>query len=133
MTRASEVVLRVVPGTLREASYALGASQWRTVWNVCCPTARSGLATAVVLAMARGIGETAPVLLIAGYTKEMNANPFNGWQARLPLFIITNARHDGRVPRTMSPALSAPASRSWSSCSCCSRSPGGSAAARPAS
>jgi phosphate transport system permease protein len=92
VARASEVVLRIVPGALREASYALGSSQWRTVWNVVLPTARSGLATAVVLAMARGIGETAPVLLVAGYTKELNANPFSGPQASLPLFIY-NAVH----------------------------------------
>ncbi len=78
VARASEVVLRIVPGTLREGSYALGGSQWRTVRDVILPTARSGLATAVVLAMARGIGETAPVLLVAGYTKELNANPFAG-------------------------------------------------------
>jgi phosphate transport system permease protein len=92
VARASEVVLRIVPGALREASYALGSSQWRTVWNVVLPTARSGLATAVVLAMARGIGETAPVLLVAGYTKELNANPFSGPQTSLPLFIY-NAVH----------------------------------------
>ena len=92
VARASEVVLRIVPGALREASYALGSSQWRTCWNVVLPTARSGLATAVVLAMARGIGETAPVLLVAGYTKEMNANPFSGPQTSLPLFIY-NAVH----------------------------------------
>jgi phosphate transport system permease protein len=92
VARASEVVLRIVPGALREASYALGSSQWRTVWNVVLPTARSGLATAVVLAMARGIGETAPVLLVAGYTKELNADPFSGPQTSLPLFIY-NAVH----------------------------------------
>jgi phosphate transport system permease protein len=92
VARASEVVLRIVPGALREASYALGSSQWRTVWNVVLPTARSGLATAVVLAMARGIGETAPVLLVAGYTKELNANPFHGPMTSLPLFIY-NAVH----------------------------------------
>ncbi len=92
VARASEVVLRLVPGTLKEASYALGSSQWRTAWNVVLPTARSGLATAVVLAMARGIGETAPVLLVAGYTKELNANLFSGPQASLPLFIY-NAVH----------------------------------------
>ncbi|HUB38223.1 MAG TPA: ABC transporter permease subunit, partial [Streptosporangiaceae bacterium] len=48
VTRASEVVLQVVPGTLREASFALGASHWRTVMRVILPTARSGLTTAVV-------------------------------------------------------------------------------------
>lgn len=87
VARASEVVIRIVPGTLKEASYALGASQWRTVWNVILPTARSGLTTAVVLAMARGIGETAPVLIVAGFTKELNANLFSGPQVSLPLYI----------------------------------------------
>ena len=87
VTRASELVLRIVPGTLREASYALGGSQWRTVLMVVLPTARSGLATAVVLAMARGIGETAPMLLVAGFAREMNANPFANWQTSLPLYI----------------------------------------------
>jgi len=87
ITRASEVVLRLVPGTLREASFALGSSQWRTVWNVVLPTARSGLTTAVVLGMARGIGETAPVLIVSGVTKELNLNPLQGPQVSLPLFI----------------------------------------------
>ncbi len=87
VARASEVVIRLVPGTLREASYALGSSQWRTVLNVVLPTARAGLATAVVLAMARGIGETAPVLVVSGVTKEMNFNPLHGPQVSLPLFI----------------------------------------------
>ena len=86
VARAAETVLRIVPGTLREASYALGGSQWRTVLMVVLPTARSGLATAVVLAMARGIGETAPVLLVAGYSRVMNANPFANWQTSLPLY-----------------------------------------------
>lgn len=92
VARASEVVLRIVPGTLREAAYAMGASQWRTVRSVILPTARSGLATAVVLAMARGVGETAPVLLVAGYTKELNFNPFSGPMSSLPLLIF-NAIH----------------------------------------
>ena len=87
VTRASETVLRIVPGTLREASYALGGSQWRTVLFVVLPTARSGLATAVVLAMARGIGETAPPLLVAGYANNVNWNPANGWQTSLPTYI----------------------------------------------
>ena len=87
ITRASEVVLRLVPGTLREAAYALGSSQRRTVWNVVLPTARSGLTTAVVLGMARGIGETAPVLIVSGVTKELNFNPLQGPQVSLPLFI----------------------------------------------
>jgi phosphate transport system permease protein len=89
VTRASEVILRLVPGGLREASYALGASQVRTVFGVVLPTARSGLSTAVILAMARAVGETSPVLLTAGFTNNMNANPFSGPQVSLPLYIYS--------------------------------------------
>jgi phosphate transport system permease protein len=92
VTRASEVILRLVPNGLREASYALGASQVRTVFGVVLPTARSGLATAVILAMARAVGETSPVLLTAGFTSGMNANPFSGPQVSLPLFIWSYVR-----------------------------------------
>ena len=92
VARASEVMLRLVPNGLREASYALGSSQWRTVWNVVLPTARSGLTTAVVLGIARAIGETAPVLLTTGFTAYMNANPLSGWQTGLPLFIYESVR-----------------------------------------
>ena len=99
---------------LREASYALGGSQWRTVLNVVLPTARSGLATAVVLAMARGIGETAPILLTAGYAKGMNANPLHGWQTQPGDVHLQRAR----APRRQRPGphASAPPSRSWSWC-----------------
>jgi phosphate transport system permease protein len=98
IARASEVVLRLVPGTLREASYALGSSQWRTVWNVVLPTARPGLATAVVLGMARGIGETAPVLIVAGFTKEFNFNPASGPMVSLPLYIWNYVHIEGVNP-----------------------------------
>jgi phosphate transport system permease protein len=84
--RAAEVVLRLVPGSLKEASYALGSSQWRTVWHVLLPTARSGLATAVILGAARAIGETSPVLLCAGATGYLNLNPLKGSMMSLPLF-----------------------------------------------
>jgi phosphate transport system permease protein len=83
--RSADVVLRLVPGSLREASAALGAPQWRTVWHVVLPTARSGLSTAVILGMARGVGETAPVLLTAGFTAAMNTNPFESPMISLPL------------------------------------------------
>ncbi|GAB2808862.1 phosphate ABC transporter permease PstA [Actinocorallia aurea] len=89
VTRASEVVLRLVPGGLREAAYALGAGQWQVVWRVVLPTARSGLATGIVLAMARGVGETAPVLLTAGFARGMNVDPFSGNMTNLPLYIYT--------------------------------------------
>jgi phosphate transport system permease protein len=86
--RAADVVLRLVPGSLKEASFALGTGQWRTVWHVTLPTARSGLATAVILGAARGIGETSPVLLTAGYTASLNSNPFSGPQVSLPLAVF---------------------------------------------
>lgn len=85
MIRTADVVLRIVPGNLREASAALGAPQWRTVWNVVLPTARSGLTTAVILATARGIGETAPVLLTAGFSASLNTNPIEGPNISLSL------------------------------------------------
>jgi phosphate transport system permease protein len=88
IARSSEVSLRVVPGGLREAGLALGASRWRTVWHVVLPTARQGLATALILGIARGIGETAPVLLTSGASTFFNANPFNDPMNSLPLFIF---------------------------------------------
>ncbi|MCI0157009.1 phosphate ABC transporter permease PstA [Leifsonia shinshuensis] len=86
--RASDVVLRLVAQNLREASYALGTTRWRTVWHVVLPTARSGLVTAVILGTARGIGETSPVLLTSGITAEMNVDPFNGPMISLPLQVF---------------------------------------------
>ena len=83
--RASDVVLRLVPGHLREASAALGAPRWRTVWHVVLPTARSGLTTSIILGTARGIGETAPVLLTAGAATGLNTDPLHGPMSSLPL------------------------------------------------
>lgn len=83
--RSADVVLRLVPGNLREASAALGAPQWRTVLHVVLPTARSGLATSVILGVARGVGETAPVLLTSGFTAALNKNPFENPMVSLPL------------------------------------------------
>jgi len=97
VARSSEVMLRLVPDTLREASYALGSSQWRTVWSVVLPTARSGLTTAVVLGMARAIGETAPILLTSGFTAYVNADPFHGWQTSLPLYIYETVREPANI------------------------------------
>jgi phosphate transport system permease protein len=88
MIRAADVVFRLVPGTLKEASLGLGASQYKTALNVVLPTARSGLTTAIILATARGIGETSPVLLTAGYAASMNTNPFHGPMVSLPLAVF---------------------------------------------
>jgi len=84
--RSADVVIRLVPGSLKEASYALGAGQWRTVRHVVLPTVRSGLTTSVILGSARGIGETSPVLLTAGFTAALNTNPFRGPMVSLPLY-----------------------------------------------
>ncbi len=83
--RSADVVLRLVPGSLREASAATGAPQWRTVWHVVLPTARSGLVNSVILGVARGVGETAPVLLVSGVTGTTNLNPFENPMLSLPL------------------------------------------------
>ena len=83
--RSADVVLRLVPGNLREASAALGAPQWRTVWFVVLPTARSGLVTSVILGVARGVGETAPVLLTSGVTGTLNLHLTKDPMMSLPL------------------------------------------------
>lgn len=88
MIRSSDVVLRLVPHTLKEASIGLGAGQWKTVWNVVLPTSRSGLTTAIILATARGIGETSPVLLTSGFTASLNLDPLHGPMVSLPLAIF---------------------------------------------
>jgi phosphate transport system permease protein len=89
MARASEVALRVVPNGLREASSALGASHWKTVYKVVLPSARAGLATAAILGTARGIGETAIPLIVSGASSFMNFNPMVNPMNSLPLFIYT--------------------------------------------
>ena len=88
MIRSADVVLRLVPSTLKEASIGLGAGQWQTVWRVILPTSRSGLVTAIILATARGIGETSPVLLTSGFTAGLNVDPFHGPMVSLPLAIF---------------------------------------------
>ncbi|MCU1534249.1 MAG: phosphate transporter, inner rane subunit PstA [Glaciihabitans sp.] len=88
MIRAADVVFRLVPSTLKEASIGLGAGQWRTVWHVVLPTTRSGLTTAIILATARGIGETSPVLLTSGFTAAFNVDPFHGPMVSLPLAVF---------------------------------------------
>jgi phosphate transport system permease protein len=92
IARTVEVVLRLVPSGLRESGLAVGANKARVVWSVVLPTARSGLATAVVLGIARAVGETAPLLFTAFGYDLMNAQPFNGPQDSLPLFIYKSIR-----------------------------------------
>jgi phosphate transport system permease protein len=86
VTRTTEEVLKVVHGSLREASMALGAPQWRTVWSVVLPTARTGIVTAVLLGIARVVGETAPLIVTIFGNTLTESNPFHAQEA-LPLFI----------------------------------------------
>ena len=83
--RSADVVLRLVPGNLKEAASGLGASHWRSVIYVLLPSSRAGLMTAIILGTARGIGETSPILLTSGYTTFYNFNPFSGPMVSLPL------------------------------------------------
>ncbi len=92
IVRGADLVLRLVPGNLVEASEALGAPRWRTMTRVVLPTARPGLATAVILGVARGIGEASPVLLTAGFTTYMNTNPVHGPMVSLPLLALKLAQ-----------------------------------------
>lgn len=88
VTRTVDVVLRLVPNGLREASLALGASKSRTVWSVVLPSARGGITTAIVLGLARIVGETAPLLFTSFGNTLLNANPVDGPQESLPLYVF---------------------------------------------
>jgi len=87
VVRSTEEMLRVVPNELREGSYALGVRKWRTIFKVVLPTAISGIASGVTLAIARVAGETAPILVTAGYAMGINWDPFDEWMTALPVFI----------------------------------------------
>lgn len=89
VVRSSEEMLKIVPNELREAAYALGVRKWRTIAKVVIPTAISGIASGVTLAIARVIGETAPLLVTAGFASTINMNVFSGWMSSLPTFIYT--------------------------------------------
>lgn len=91
VVRTTEVVLGLVPDSLREASLALGVPRWKTVVRVVLPTAASGITTGVVLAIARVTGETAPLLLTALNFDSINVNPFKGQQAGLPSYVFAQA------------------------------------------
>ena len=92
VTQTVSVVLRLVPDGLREAALAMGSTRARMVWSVVLPTARTGITTAVVLGIARIVGETAPLFFTAFGYDLMNANPVDGSQESLPLFVFKNIR-----------------------------------------
>jgi len=98
VVRSTEEMLRLVPDELREASYALGVPKWKTIVRIVVPIATPGIISGVLLAVARVIGETAPVLVLVGYSRSINYDIFNGNMASLPLLIyteLTNPEHAG--------------------------------------
>jgi phosphate transport system permease protein len=84
IVRSTEEMLRVVPMDLREASYALGVPKWKTIARIVIPTALSGIVTGIMLALARVMGETAPLLILVGYAQAINFDMFNGFMGSLP-------------------------------------------------
>jgi phosphate transport system permease protein len=84
IVRATEEMLRIVPMDLREASYALGVPKWKTIVRIVIPTAMSGIVTGIMLALARVMGETAPLLILVGYAQAMNFDMFGGFMGSLP-------------------------------------------------
>jgi phosphate transport system permease protein len=89
VVRNTEEMLKLVPDELREASYALGIPKWKTIVRVVVPTALPGMISGVLLALARVMGETAPVLVLVGYSRSINFDAFEGNMASLPLLIYT--------------------------------------------
>ena len=92
VVRASEEMLRLVPNELREASYALGVPKWLTIIKVVIRTAFAGISTGVMLAIARVIGETAPLLIAVGVADSLNWNPLDGRMMSLPVYIVAEWR-----------------------------------------
>jgi phosphate transport system permease protein len=100
VVRNTEEMLKLVPDELREASYALGIPKWKTIARIVVPTALPGIISGILLALARVIGETAPVLVLVGYARSINYDPFDGNMASLPLLIYTeliNPEEAGRA------------------------------------
>jgi phosphate transport system permease protein len=96
--RSSEEMLRLVPNELREASFALGIPKWRTIVKMVLPTAAAGIGTGVTLSIARVVGETAPLLIVAGFTNAINTDPFDGRMMTLPVFVYNAYTQPGIPP-----------------------------------
>lgn len=98
VVRGSEELLKIVPNELREASYALGVPKWLTILKVVLPTSIAGITTSIMLAISRVIGETAPLLLTAGFTQSLNMNIFSGQMMTLPVFAYNQYMNQGTNP-----------------------------------
>jgi len=95
IVRTTEEMLKLVPNELREASYALGVPKWKTIIKIVLPTAFTGIITGIILGIARVAGETAPLIVLVGYTKETNYNLFEAFQGSLPGMILDQATNLG--------------------------------------
>ncbi|WP_300082605.1 phosphate ABC transporter permease PstA [Propioniciclava sp.] len=95
VVRSCEELLRIVPNELREASYALGVPKWKTILRIVIPTALSGIVSGIILAIARVIGETAPLMITAGFTASINPNFFSGAMMTLPTFVYGQYAYRG--------------------------------------
>lgn len=98
IVRTTEEMLRIVPQDLREASYALGVPKWKTIVKIVLPTAWSGIVTGVMIATARVMGESAPVLILVGSSAAINYSPLSGNQSSLPLMMLDMYRADFQGP-----------------------------------
>lgn len=107
VVRSTEEMLRLVPDELREASYALGIPKYKTIVRIVAPIAMPGIVSGVLLAVARVMGETAPVLVLVGYSHWINFDIFSGNMASLPLLIYTelNNPQSAGVQRVWGAAL----------------------------
>ncbi len=103
VVRSAEEMLKLVPADLREAAYALGVPKWRTILKIVLPTAMAGIITGITLAIARVIGETAPLLIIAGSTDSTNFNLFKDQMMTLPVFIYYSYTQPGNHPEIARP------------------------------
>lgn len=99
VVRSTEEMLKLVPNELREASYALGVPKWKTIMKIVLPTAFSGIVTGVLLGLARVMGETAPLIILAPYFKSLSTNLFDGLMGTLPTMIY-NGRDNMSVPES---------------------------------
>jgi phosphate transport system permease protein len=93
--RSAEEILKIVPDHLREAAYALGTPKWKVVTRIVLPTALAGLVTGVMLAVARVIGETAPLLVTTGVIDSVNTNPLNGRMQNLAVYAYSEYKDPG--------------------------------------
>lgn len=98
VVRSTEDMLKLVPHDLREASYALGVPKWRTILKIVLPTSIAGIITGCILAVARIIGETAPLLVAAGFTASQNVNPVDSPMTTLPVFVYYSYVTPGTPP-----------------------------------